>query len=219
MRKNGLYNYVDPTLEVKRLSPTSVGDPSVLPTLVSPYYNPQNLQAYPHMFYGGYYNDPNIDPITGKKYQVATNAYTAKYNGNVQGGSFESIAKSLAKKGVSLALDQIPKGTEYLGATLGAAVPTLLENPELAPIGAVIGKKTGKFLGEEARKYIKNKTGYGKNMKYVKVLSFPDEKKRVVQKPKPKRGGQSEWITRVKKYQRENSVSYKDALKALGRKK
>lgn len=148
----------------------------------------------------------------------------------------KKVGKTVAKKALSTALDQIPKGTAVVGATLGALGAELL-GPEAVPVGAFVGKKAGEELGKVGRQYIKKKTGYGVYKELAKAKAKASKGKQKLEKltkggtkksrPTPtlpkrptkkstKTGGKTNpWIQKVKSYQEQHGVSYKQALQAL----
>lgn len=150
----------------------------------------------------------------------------------LEGGFGLSDVKRVAKKGATLAFDQIPKATSALGATVGTALPTALGFPGVVPLTSFVGKKAGEELGKLARKKIKQKTGLGKCCKYVKeytggALEFKIEK--MPKRPTTKKyggavsGGKrkpSQWIQEVKAYQEKNpNLTYKQAMIELSKRK
>lgn len=155
-------------------------------------------------------------------------------NQNIGAGKKLDAIKKVAKPLISFGLDRIPEATGTL-ASMGVSA---LGQPELAPFAGFLGKE----LGKKGRQLIKEKTGYGKrgrkaNEKFIgqymdgmdnldiEVMRRPAKipvkrpaKKKPVGGSKCGGRGNSTWIERVKRYQQENGISYKQALIELSKK-
>lgn len=131
------------------------------------------------------------------------------------GAKKSSLAKDIASEALNIL---IPKAA----MAIGAIAPVALGAPALAPAGMV----TGEILGKAIRRQVKQKTGFGdvgvykekQDNKKSKIIKNKVVNK-VVNKEIKKNKQSNPWIEKVKKYQVENGVSYKQALQELKNKK